>query len=173
MTYLTRNSKSILDNCSCNHGSNSLCSPATRFSSLFIFIGKHRRHSPPAFVCFKSDSSLDSRLMGDREASTRVGNAYEGLVCCWSNSPVDACSWVMESWYEDQVAAISSFQGEMNLMGAILDSLNPVSTETLCPTNSRISSIIWGSFSYLLIEANPEGGLSLAIEQVSCPCTPS
>jgi hypothetical protein len=141
--------------------------------------------------------------MGDREASTRVGNAYEGLVCCWSNSPVDSRSWVMDqihtpstavdimkgyaqmvgaganadmdlkSWYEDQVAAISSFQGEMDLLGAILDSLNPVSTETLCPTNSRISSIIWGSFSYLLIEANPEGGLSLAIEQVSCPCTPS
>jgi len=73
----------------------------------------------------------------------------------------------LKSWYEDQVAAISSYHGEMDCLGQILDSLNPVSTENFCPTNSRISSIIWGSFSYLLMEANPEDGCSLAVDQVS------
>lgn len=79
----------------------------------------------------------------------------------------------LKSWYEDQVAAIFSLQGETHSLSAILDHLNPVSVETLCPLNERISSIIWGSFSHLLIEANNEGGRSLAVDQVSRPCAPS
>jgi hypothetical protein len=75
-------------------------------------------------------------------------------------------NWDFQSWYADQVEVISTLQEGIERLSATLDTLSPVSSDKLCASGSNVSSIIWGSFGILLLEANPEDAEALSCDQV-------
>ena len=133
-------------------------------------------------------------LTANSEADKRVERAHDDLLRLYGTAPGHIRSWVtgrhhsvsttldsvrwfaqavaadenqdVQSWYSDQVEAVSSLQESMSALSATLDTLCSVAREAACGTGPKVSSLIWASFGVLIITANTEHTDTLTFRQV-------